>query len=70
MQKVRLNLLLSQDLYQDLQVMACDAGVSLSDVIQRGLALLKVAMDAKRNGLHLGICDDPTNLDREIVGLI
>jgi hypothetical protein len=46
------------------------AGVSMADVLRQSIALLKVTIDAKRQGLHFGICDDAANLDREIVGLI
>lgn len=67
---VRLNLSLSKSLHADLTEMAESAGVSMSDVIRQGVALLKVAIDAKGSGLHIGLCDDPMNLDREIIGLI
>ena len=42
----------------------------VSDVLRYAVALLKVAHAGKRAGMHFGICDDPANLDREIVGLI
>ena len=69
-QTVRLNLFLSRSLHAEMKAIAESAGVSMADVLRCGLALLKVAREARRSGMHFGICEDATNLDREIIGLI
>jgi predicted transcriptional regulator len=68
--KVRLNLQVSAELNDTLETIAEDTGASRSDVIRQALALMKVAHNAKRSGKHLGLANDPKNLDTEIVGLL
>jgi metal-responsive CopG/Arc/MetJ family transcriptional regulator len=67
-EKVRLNLQLSEELYNELETMAADSSASRSDVIRRALALLKTAQNGKKGGRHLGFAKNPEKLDQEIIG--
>lgn len=68
--KVRLNLELSKELYDELAKMAEETGTSLSAVARQSFALMRVAQRAKLDGMHLGIARDPAKLDTELVGLL
>ena len=67
---VQLNLRLSADVNEALESIANDAETDRTDVVRRALALLMVAHQAKREGRHLGVVDDASKLDTEIVGVI
>ena len=67
-EKIRLNLQLSEELYNELETMASDSSATRSDVIRRALALLKTAQTGKKSGRHLGFAKDPERLDQEIIG--
>jgi len=69
-EKVRLNLHLSQDVFQTLEQIAEDTGASRGNVIQQALFLMKVAHQAKRDNLHIGLVKDASNLDTEIIGVL
>jgi hypothetical protein len=69
-EKVRLNLQVSNELNNVLEEIADSTGSTKTDVIRQALALMKVAHNAKRNGKHLGVVEDPDKLDTEIVGLL
>ncbi len=69
-EKVRLNLQLSPEMFQTLEQIAEDTGGNRGSVIQQALSLMKVAHDAKRRNLHIGLVKDASNLDTEIVGLL
>jgi hypothetical protein len=69
-EKVRLSLQVSQELNRMIEEIAESAGTNRTDVIRQALALMKVAHAAKESGRHLGIVDDASKLDTEIVGLI
>jgi hypothetical protein len=66
--KVRLNLQLSRELYAELEEMADKSATTTSDVMRRALALLKAAQAGRSTGKHLGLAEDPDMLDQEIVG--
>ncbi len=68
--KVRLNLSLSEEANNVLQALSDDTGASRAEIFKQALALLKVAIDAKKKGQHLGIAKDANKLDREIIGLL
>ena len=67
-EKIRLNLQLSEELYNELEIMALDSSTSRGDVIRRALALLKTAQTGKKSGRHLGFAKNPEKLDQEIIG--
>ena len=68
--KIRMNLQVSNEMNDVLERIADDTGTNRSDVIRQALALMKVAHEAKSRGKHLGIVSDPSKLDTEIVGLL
>jgi predicted transcriptional regulator len=67
---VQLNLRLSADVNEALESIANDAETDRTDVVRRALALLMVTHQAKLEGRHLGVVDDASKLDTEIVGVI
>ena len=69
-EKVRLNLLLSQELNQALEKIAEDTGGNRTDVLRQALALIKIAHEARLEGRHIGLVADRSKLDTEIVGVI
>jgi hypothetical protein len=69
MKKARLNLSLSTKLYSDLEQIAEERGISLTEVARRGLALIKIAHEGQKAGQLLGLAADRSRLDTVIVGL-
>jgi Ribbon-helix-helix protein, copG family len=67
---VRLTLVLEKEVDRMLERIAAEAGTSKAEVLRQALALAIVAHAGKRQGLHLGLIDDPRRLDTEIVGLL
>lgn len=67
--QTRLNLVVSPQLYADLQEIAADSHATMSQVIRMAFALYKVCHEAKKAGQHIGLTKDPKRLDRELVGL-
>jgi hypothetical protein len=47
--------------------LAKETGTSESDVLRMAVGLLKVAVDAKKEGKHFGIAESPEALDIEYV---
>jgi hypothetical protein len=69
MAKTRLNIELSEDVARILDELASEAETTKTDVLRRGLAIMKVAADQRKYGRrHLGFVSDPTKLDAELVG--
>jgi predicted transcriptional regulator len=68
--KIRLNLQVSEQLNSDLEEMADSTGSNRTEVIRQALALMKIAHQARREGLHLGLVSDPSKLDTELVGIL
>jgi metal-responsive CopG/Arc/MetJ family transcriptional regulator len=66
--KVRLNLQMSEELYNELEAMATDTATTRSDVVRRALSLLKAAHSGKKRGNHLGFVKSAERLDQEIIG--
>lgn len=67
-EKIRLNLQLSEELYNELESMASDSATTRSDVIRRALALLKAANSGRKQGKHLGLARKAEQLDQEFIG--
>lgn len=70
MEKKRLNLEVSAELYADIEQMAGESGTTMANVFRVAFALYKVCHQAKRDGRHVGLADDPKKLDTVLVGLI
>ena len=68
-EKVRLSLDISPELNSLLEELAAKTGGTKSDVLRKAIALMEVAVDAKRRGLKLGLADRDQQLTTEIIGL-
>jgi len=66
--KVRVSLDISPELYAKLQEMAKDLGGTKSDVLRKSLALMDVAIQARKDGKKIGIADRTEQLTTEIIG--
>jgi hypothetical protein len=68
--RVRLSLDVSTELNNLLQELADETGTTKSDVLRKAIALMDVAVDAKREGKRVFISDHaPEGASREIVGI-
>ncbi len=67
--KVRLSLDISAELNALLERLAVTTGGTKSDVLRKAIALMEVAVEAKRQGKKFGIADKDQQLATEIVGL-
>ena len=68
-EKVRLSLDISPELNALLEQLASETGGTKSDVLRKAIALMEVAVDAKRRGLKLGLAEKDQTLTTEIIGL-
>ena len=69
--KVRLSLDVSPELNQRLEEMATATGSNKSDVLRKAIALMSVAVDARRNGEHILVSPQvPAGTAREIIGIL
>jgi len=67
--KVRLSLDVSPELYTLLESLATTTGGTKSDVLRKAIALMEVAVDAKRQGKKFGIAEKDQPLATEIIGI-
>ena len=67
---VRISLDVSPDIKDLIEQLADEAHTTNSDVIRRGLALMKVAADAKRKNQQLAIASDGDEIVSTIVGVV
>lgn len=66
--KIRVSLDISPELYAKLQALAKDIRGTKSDVLRKSLALMDVAVQARKNGKKIGIADRTEQLTTEIIG--
>jgi hypothetical protein len=66
---VDLNLALSPKTDADIERLARDIGGTKADVFTWALALLTVAVDARKKGKRLAVVDEDGRIDTEITGL-
>ena len=66
--KLRVSIDISPELYAKLQGLARDVRGTKSDVIRKSLALMDVAVQARKNGKRIGIADKDEHLSTEIIG--
>lgn len=66
---VRLNLDITPELNELLDRLAVAIGGTKSDVLRKGIALLEIAVEAKRQGKKFGIAEKDQPLATEIIGL-
>ncbi len=67
--KIRLSLDISPETNTLLETLASSIGGTKSDVLRKGIVLMQVAIDAKRQGKKFGIAEKDQSLATEIVGL-
>ena len=67
--KIRLSLDISPETNTLLETLANSIGGTKSDVLRKGIVLMQVAIDAKRQGKKFGIAEKDQSLATEIVGL-
>lgn len=67
--KVRLSLDVSPEANELLERLAAQIGGTKSDVLRKAIALIEIAVDAKRQGKKFGIAEKDQQLATEIVGL-
>jgi predicted transcriptional regulator len=68
-EKIRLSLDLSSEANEALEDLAKQVGGTKSDVLRKAIALMEVAVEAKKKGKKFGVADSNGNLSTEIVGL-
>ncbi len=66
--KIRVSLDISPELYAKLQALARDIRGTKSDVLRKSLALMDVAVQARKSGKKVGIADRTEQLTTEIIG--
>jgi len=62
------NLVMTRDANELLAGLAEETGVSEGDVLRLALGMFKVAVDAKKEGKHVGLARSPEALDLELTG--
>lgn len=67
--KVRLSLDITPELNTLLDTLATNIGGTKSDVLRKAIALMEVAVDAKRQGKKFGIAEKDQPLATEIIGI-
>lgn len=68
-EKVRLSLDISPEMNDLLERLADATGGTKSDVLRRAIALMEVAVEAKRQGKKFGVAEKDQPLATEIIGL-
>jgi predicted transcriptional regulator len=67
--KVRLTLDLTDELNDRLNGLAAEAGGSKSELLRKAIALVEVAVEAKRSGRRVAVIDKNDKVVTTIVGL-
>ena len=71
MAKVRMHIEMSKDLDDELEALARSEGVTKSEMLRRGLSVIKAFKEqAKRGRTHLGFVEDSTKLNAEMLGIL
>jgi predicted transcriptional regulator len=68
-EKVKLNVEVSPELYETIDRLAKDGHESKGDILRKGIAFMKVALEAKRQGKKLGIAASDQPLETEFTGI-
>ena len=68
-EKVRLSFEITPELNDQLEEIADEVGGSKTEVFKKAIALMRVAVDAKREGKKFGVAEKNQPLATEIVGL-
>jgi hypothetical protein len=62
------NLAMTREAEELLVDLARKTGLSEGDVLRLALGMFKTAVEAKQQGKHFGVANDPGTLDVELVG--
>jgi hypothetical protein len=62
------NLAMTRDANGLLAGLAQETGLSEGDVLRLALGMFKVAVDARKEGKHVGVARSPESLDLELTG--
>ena len=66
--RIERNLVMTPDADKFLANLAHSTGLSEGDVLRLALGMLRVAVDARAQGKHVGVASSPEDLDIELVG--
>jgi len=66
--RVMRNLAMTRDANELLATLAQETGLGEGDVLRLALGMFKVAVDAKKEGKHVGVARSPEALDLELTG--
>ena len=67
--KIRLSFDVTPELNDQLQDIAEEVGGTKTEVLRKAIALMRVAVDAKRDGKKFGVAERNQPLATEIVGI-
>lgn len=67
--RVQINLDLSPEIYETIKNLETQMNGDTTEVLLKAIALLEIAVEAKRAGKHLWITDEQQNLKTEIIGI-
>jgi hypothetical protein len=59
---------MTRDAHDLIAGLAKDTGLSEGDVLRVALRIFKVAVDARKEGKHVGVARSPEGLDLELTG--
>jgi hypothetical protein len=62
------NLVMTRDANELIAGLAQEIGLSEGDVLRLALGMFKVAVDARKEGKHVGVASSPESLDLELTG--
>jgi hypothetical protein len=62
------NLAMTPEADELLSDLAQKTGLSEGSVLRVALGMFKIAVDAKQEGMHVGVASEPSALDVELVG--
>ncbi len=68
-ERIRLSFEITPELNDQLEDIAGEVGGTKTEVFKKAIALMRVAVDAKRQGKRLGVAERDQPLATEIIGL-
>ncbi|BCL37967.1 DNA-binding protein [Nostoc sp. MS1] len=68
-ERIQINLELSSELYAVINNLKQEMNGDTAEVLLKGITLLEISIEAKKQGKQVWITDDKQNLETEIVGI-
>jgi len=68
-ERIKLSVEVSPELYEIIEKLAKQGHETKSDIFRKGIALMKVAAEAKQAGKKIGIAAPGQTLETEIIGI-